>query len=82
MKTLISPPARADRIRQLCLIAAALLFLGSASVLLLGVGTNLSFWRGLALSSLYLSFCLTQRRLFVPASRQLVRHDRRVRSIE
>lgn len=76
MKTPFDHPARAERLRQLCLLAAALLFLCSASVLLLGVGANLSFWRGLALSSLYLGFCLTQRRLFAPSSRSLIRRGR------
>lgn len=76
MKTHFGHPARAERIRQFCLLVAALLFLCSASVLSLGAGANVSFWRGLALSSLYLGFCLTQRRLFAPSSRLLLRRGR------
>jgi hypothetical protein len=61
------------RVRNIWLIAMALLFLVSVSELVVGTGGHISVWRGLALSSVYVGFCLTQRRLFSPASRRAVR---------
>jgi hypothetical protein len=53
-----------------------LLFLVSVSQLVVGTGDHESIWRGLALSSMYVGFCLTQRRLFTPASRRVARSPR------
>ena len=63
-------------VRNICLIATGLLFLFSVSELALVAGGNISIWRGLALSSLYLSICLMQRRLFVPSSKVAIRPKR------
>ncbi len=57
--------------RNISLIAMALLFLVSISELVIGSGAYVSVWRGLALSSIYVGFCFTQRRLFTPASRRV-----------
>ncbi|PXV56070.1 hypothetical protein SAMN04487785_11064 [Dyella jiangningensis] len=46
---------------------SALLFALSIAELLLRSGEDAALWRGLALSSLYLLMCLSQRRLFAPA---------------
>lgn len=59
--------------RNIGLMAMALLFLVSVSALIVGTGDHVSVWRGLALSSMYIGFCLTQRRLFTPASRRSAR---------
>lgn len=58
------------------MIIAALLFALSVAELLLHPGGNLAMWRGLALSSLYLVMCLSQRRLFAPTRS---RGERRIR---
>ena len=62
--------------RRLCLIAMGVLFLFSVSELVLGAGGDVGIWRGLALSSLYLSICLMQRRKYVPSSRWAIRPRR------
>lgn len=59
--------------RNIWLTAMALLFLVSVAALVVGGGEYVSVWRGLALSSIYVGFCLTQRRLFTPASRRVVK---------
>ena len=64
-------------VRNVCLIATGLLFLFSVSELVLGTGGKISIWRGLALSSLYLSICLMERRLFVQSSKVAIRSKRR-----
>jgi hypothetical protein len=64
-------------VRNVCLIATGLLFLFSVSELVLGTGCKISIWRGLALSSLYLSICLMERRLFVQSSKVAIRSKRR-----
>jgi hypothetical protein len=63
-------------VRKVCPIATGLLFLFSVYELVLGAGGKVSIWRGLALSSLYLSICLMQRRLFVPSSKVAIRPKR------
>jgi hypothetical protein len=74
MKTFARHLRRDYRVRNICLIATGLLFLLSVSELIVGVNSdNVGIWRGLALSSLYLNVCLTQKRLFVPPSRQVIR---------
>jgi hypothetical protein len=50
------------------MLAAALLFALSVYELTFHTSTNAGTWRGLALTSLYLVMCLTQRRLFAPRS--------------
>ncbi|WP_239951126.1 hypothetical protein [Dyella terrae] len=49
------------------MILSTLLFALSIVELLLRPGQDAALWRGLALSSLYLVMCLSQRRLFAPA---------------
>lgn len=49
------------------MILAAMLFVLSIAELILRPGADAAIWRGLALSSLYLVMCLSQRRLFAPA---------------
>jgi hypothetical protein len=46
---------------------SALLFALSIAELIWRPGMDAAMWRGLALSSLYLRMCLSQRRLFTPA---------------
>ncbi|MDR3447785.1 hypothetical protein [Dyella sp.] len=53
--------------RAVGMILSALLFALSIVELLLRPGQDAALWRGLALSSLYLVMCLSQRRLFAPA---------------
>jgi hypothetical protein len=53
--------------RTVGIILAALLFVLSVATLIWRPGDDAALWRGLALSSLYLTICLGQRRLFVPA---------------
>jgi hypothetical protein len=68
-------------VRNVCLIATGLIFLFSVSELVLGTGGKVSIWRGLALSSLYLSICLMERRLFVPTSKVVIRSKRRTQHV-
>ncbi|AIF47561.1 hypothetical protein [Dyella japonica] len=49
------------------IILSALLFVLALAELMLRPGNDAAIWRGLALSSLYLVMCLSQRRLFAPA---------------
>jgi hypothetical protein len=56
------------RLRNLAFVVAGLVFAFAVSRLLSGAGEDVGVWRGLALSSLYLGFCLTQRRLFTRAA--------------
>jgi hypothetical protein len=65
------------RVRNICLLAAGAVFLLSVFELLSGVGGEVGIWRGLALASLYLGFCLMQRRLFTPPSRAATRLGQR-----
>jgi hypothetical protein len=59
------------------MILSALLFVLSIAELMLRPGEDAALWRGLALSSLYLVMCLSQRRLFTPArSHGNLRHRR------
>lgn len=58
------------------IVLSALLFALSIVELILRPGDDAAVWRGLALSSLYLLICLSQRRLFAPAR---TRRNRRVR---
>lgn len=53
--------------RTVGIILSALLFVLSLVELMLRPDSDAAIWRGLALSSLYLTICLSQRRLFVPA---------------
>lgn len=53
--------------RTVGIILSALLFVLSLVELMLRPDSDAAIWRGLALSSLYLTMCLSQRRLFVPA---------------
>ena len=53
--------------RTACMTLAAALFALSIVQLIMRPGDDSAVWRGLALSSLYLLVCLTQRRLFAPA---------------
>jgi hypothetical protein len=76
MKTSSKYLARERLIRRLCLIATGMLFLFSAFELVLGAGGDVGIWRGMALSSLYLSICLMQRRHYVPSSRWVIRPRR------
>ncbi|WP_199099389.1 hypothetical protein [Dyella sp. ASV21] len=57
------------RWRHVLLLVSALLFAAAIYKLMLGAGADAGIWRGVALSALYLGFCLTQRRLFTPSSR-------------
>lgn len=57
------------------MILSALLFVLSIAELIFRPGTDAALWRGMALSSLYLLMCLSQRRLFAPArARGNLRH--------
>jgi hypothetical protein len=76
MKTSSKHLARERLVRRLCLIATGLLFLFSVTELVLGAGGKIGIWPGLALSSLYLSICLMQRRQYVPSSRWAIRPRR------
>lgn len=76
MKTFSRRSLRDYRVRNFCLVATGLLFLLSVAELVLRASGDVSIWRGLALSSLYLSFCLMQRRLFVPSSRAVAKPRR------
>ena len=58
------------------MVLSALLLALSIVELMLRPGDDAALWRGLALSSLYLLICLSQRRLFAPARR---RHNQRLR---
>ncbi|KLD65194.1 hypothetical protein Y882_03720 [Dyella japonica DSM 16301] len=58
------------------MVLSALLFALSIVELILRPGDDAAVWRGLALSSLYLLICLSQRRLFAPAR---TRDNRRLR---
>jgi len=49
------------------MIVSAMLFALSITELMLRAGTDAPMWRGMALTSLYLVLCLSQRRLFAPA---------------
>jgi hypothetical protein len=69
-------------VRNICLMAAGMIFLLSVARLTLGVGGDVSVWRGLALSSLYLGFCLMQRRLFTPPSKASLGLQRRNQLID
>lgn len=64
MKTMTSTPSQPLPMRGLCAVVAALLFAFSVYELMLHPSADNGTWRGLALSSLYLVMCLTQRRLF------------------
>lgn len=55
--------------RHVLLLTCALLFAASIYKLMIGAGAEAGVWRGAALTSLYLGFCITQRRLFTPARR-------------
>jgi hypothetical protein len=68
--------SRAFGWRAAGIFLSALLFVLSIVELILRPGNDPAVWRGLALSSLYLLICLSQRRLFAPAR---TRHNRRVR---
>ncbi|WP_114239556.1 hypothetical protein [Dyella sp. C9] len=67
MKTIPRPLSYSQRLRSLGVVVAALVFLVAVARLLAGAGEDVGLWRGLALSSLYIGFCLTQRRLFTRA---------------
>jgi hypothetical protein len=69
MKTFPRRLSGDHRVRNACLLAAAALFLLSVFKLLSGVGGDVGLWRGVALASLYVSFCLMQRRVFTPPSK-------------
>lgn len=58
------------------MVLTALLFALSLLQLILRPDGDAAVWRGLALASLYLLICLSQRRLFAPAR---TRHNRRLR---
>lgn len=62
--------------RTVGIILAALLFALSVAALIWRPGDDAALWRGLALSSLYLTICLGQRRLFVPARARDNRRNR------
>lgn len=76
MKTFPRRLSGDHRVRNVCLLAAGALFLLSVFKLLLGVGGDVGIWRGVALASLYVGFCLMQRRLFTPPSRAAARLGR------
>jgi hypothetical protein len=58
------------------IIVSALLFVLSLIALMLRPGDDAAIWRGLALSSLYVAICLSQRRLFVPTRARSNRRSR------
>ena|SRR5580693_5548652 len=58
------------------IIVSALLFVLSLIALMLRPGDDSAIWRGLALSSLYVAICLSQRRLFVPTRARSNRRSR------
>lgn len=58
---------RAHRWRALGITLSLLLLALSLGELLWQAGNDAPMWRGIALSSLYLGLCLSQRRLFAPA---------------
>lgn len=58
------------------MVLSALLFALSLLQLILRPDGDAAVWRGLALASLYLLLCLSQRRLFAPAR---MRYNRRLR---
>jgi hypothetical protein len=76
MKTLTRRLPLENVVRTVCLIAMGALFLFSVSELVRGAGGDVSVWRALALSSLYLSICLMQRRQFALSSRGAIRSSR------
>jgi hypothetical protein len=53
--------------RAIGMLMCGLLFALSTAELIFRPGENAATWRCLALSSLYLVMCLSQRRLFAPA---------------
>lgn len=67
--------SRAIGWRTAGMVLSGLLFALSIVQLILRPGDDAAVWRGLALSSLYLLICLSQRRLFAPAR---TRHNRRL----
>ncbi|QNK00666.1 hypothetical protein [Dyella telluris] len=75
MKT-ITHRSRGMGWRSAAIIIATLLFALSVVELLLRPDGDVAIWRGLALSSLYLVMCLSQRRLFAPTRS---RGERRIR---
>ena len=68
--------SRAIGWRTTGMVLSGLLFVLAIAQLILRPGDDAAVWRGLALSSLYLLICLSQRRLFAPAR---TRHNRRLR---
>jgi len=64
MKTTTSHPSHKFSLRGIGMVVAMPLFLLSVYELVFRPGIDAGIWRGLALSSLYLGICLTQRRLF------------------
>lgn len=69
MKT-VTHSSRRMSWRATGMILAALLFVLSLAELILRPAADTAIWRGLALSSLYLVMCLSQRRLFAPVRTQ------------
>jgi hypothetical protein len=67
--------SRAIGWRTAGMVLSGLLFALSIVQLILRPEQDAAVWRGLALSSLYLLICLTQRRLFAPVR---TRHNRRL----
>jgi len=62
--------------RSTGMILSALLFVLAIAELMIRPSTDAAMWCGMALSSLYLLMCLSQRRLFAPARTRGHRQDR------